>query len=397
MIGDYHRDRSTQPESSFPTEEAERAKAQKKAGHIAVKRKKVMEIHHDDCGENLDSLGPDMSEAENHTQSLFEHGVFKFLSRFQQKFNHRSGILENDGSSQMSMFLAQVATWPDDSCVDVVEIFGGSGHTSSIRRHCCRTGENFEATAGYERLNSRDVASLWIYFKNSRPYIVIMAPPCGGFGPWVRLNRIIYPTAVNETLAVGLQLAELCAAIARFQLKNHRHFIVEQPLGSEMFRLKSWETVLKSAHRVTVDQCQFCLKHHKPPHLPLMKPTELWSSRETILRYLHGHRCSGRHDHGKVTHEAQIWHYQLCSNIARGIAEALIEDSQLVFVQYSCPGCRGHDHVGRHDARHTRDENCKRPDKRPCHSSSRRTDWETSSRPYAYSGTISGRPRKEGR
>ena len=56
---------------------------------------------------------------------------------------------------------------------------------------------------------------------------------------------------------------------------------------------------------------------------------------------------------------SQVWPRKLCALLARGVAEALHEDSLEYFPTYSCPGCKGH--VRSSDPRHTRDENCKHP------------------------------------
>ena len=44
---------------SFPTEQRNRQKAAKKAGHAARKILQIVEDHHDDCGEDFSPLGED--------------------------------------------------------------------------------------------------------------------------------------------------------------------------------------------------------------------------------------------------------------------------------------------------------------------------------------------------
>ena len=50
----------TQPQEVYPTEARLRAKAREKAGHLAKKRKKEVQDHHDDLGDNLKGLGPNI-------------------------------------------------------------------------------------------------------------------------------------------------------------------------------------------------------------------------------------------------------------------------------------------------------------------------------------------------
>ena len=44
---------------AFPTEQRNRQKARKQAGHAAKKKKHIDEDHHDDCGEDFGPLGDD--------------------------------------------------------------------------------------------------------------------------------------------------------------------------------------------------------------------------------------------------------------------------------------------------------------------------------------------------
>ena len=51
---------------SFPTEQRNRQKARKQAGHVAKKRPQVVEDHHDDCGEDFSRLGEDYVVASHY-------------------------------------------------------------------------------------------------------------------------------------------------------------------------------------------------------------------------------------------------------------------------------------------------------------------------------------------
>ena len=48
--------------------------------------------------------------------------------------------------------------------------------------------------------------------------LLIMAPPCKGFGPWSFLNEVIHPGAVERARQDGVPLARLCAEVAASQL-----------------------------------------------------------------------------------------------------------------------------------------------------------------------------------
>ena len=359
------------PELNFPTEEAERQKEMKKAGHVPTRRKIPYELHHDDCGECLSSLDQDEVAAHfkdvafaraERQQANFEAGVFAFMCHSHSSWlrNRPSQTCSKLVSIQtLNAFMSSMASMGPS--IDVVELFGGDGKTTKIlaRKYNLSTGESFDAVAGFDLTSKQDVQYMWKYLEKHKPLVIIMAPPCGGFGPWARLNRIIYPNAHSDTLHTGLLLARLCAKVADFQLKSGRHFVIEQPRGSEMYQLPEWKSLLRHAHSCNFDQCRVGLKEHKPPFLPLNKPTEMWSSHPTMLRYLQGLKCDGQHaKHGKVTMHAQVWPLGLCSRLARGISEALIEDASIhYFPTFTCPGCRGH--LRKSDHRHVRDSTCK--------------------------------------
>ena len=270
----------------FPTEDAERAKQRKKEGHVPVKRKKDLEIHHDDCGENLDSILPHLFEVQlerykktaETRQAQFEHDLFAFAA---SSSSGKSACKELN----MSTFIALINSWSSSESVDIVELFGGDGLTSRIlaKRFHFRSGQNFEALAGFDMSNPSDIACLWQYIKQHRPYVVVMAPPCGGFGPWTRLNRIIYPKTYHQTRQAGIGFAKLCASIGRFQRCCGNHFVVEQPSQSNMFDLDEWNEVLKDTFSCQFDQCRLGLKQSSPPFLPLLKPTQMRSTHETML------------------------------------------------------------------------------------------------------------------
>ena len=148
--------------SSFPTEEAEKAKQRKKAGHVVVKRPKVVEAHHDDCGEDLSSLDPYLvttksfehlhQDAED-KQDMFENNLFAFITnrlewlRSAPVQQQDQAFTERTRSSclRVSAFLHEMSHWPQKDCIDVMELFGGAGTTSYIlaKRHHFRAGQNF--------------------------------------------------------------------------------------------------------------------------------------------------------------------------------------------------------------------------------------------------------------
>eukprot|EP00975_Prorocentrum_lima_P054973 11526909-Prorocentrum_lima.AAC.1 len=56
-----------------------------------------------------------------------------------------------------------------------------------------------------------------------------MAPACAGLKGFTALNIIVAPDAWHKSRNVSVPLGDLAGEIALHQLRNGRHFIVENP------------------------------------------------------------------------------------------------------------------------------------------------------------------------
>eukprot|EP00975_Prorocentrum_lima_P042558 8940430-Prorocentrum_lima.AAC.1 len=71
----------------------------------------------------------------------------------------------------------------------------------------------------------------------------VSAPPCTGMKGFSALNRLMAPDAWHRSRMISAPLGQLAGDIALYQLEHERHFLVENPRGSERFALPSWERV----------------------------------------------------------------------------------------------------------------------------------------------------------
>ena len=377
----------TLEQASFPTEQAEKQKARKKAGVVSVKRKQTVEQHHDDVGDDLSSINITSGEARtvlsqmtlDRTMEELEDKLYEQMS--QTHFAKDTNSHDTRGIV-MSSFVTTEASFGtnsqyfeqlDDAInhfvsirrtgqVHVCELFGGKGMTSIIcsKVYGLRPGENFEIKCGYDLLNESHVRLLHKYLKETQPLVVLMAPPCKGFGPWIHLNLVINPAAVEEAWSQGMPLAKLCIDIAQSQLSHNRHFIIEQPRDSLMFKLDEWVQMRQHVFEAVCDQCRLGLRNAHGE--PLQKPTRFIASHELLLNRLHGKVCLRNHTHAKVTSEAEVWPRKLCELLAAGIADLACElqqqsDHHLFYPTVECAACKGH--VRKEDPRHTRGEGCR--------------------------------------
>ena len=273
----------------------------------------------------------------------------------------------------------------DGDCIAVAELFGGIGYTTHLvaKIHGLKTGVNFDITSGFDLRRADDTRMLVHYVSTRRPLVLVMAPPCKGFGALQHLNKIINPSAWQYARQEGLPLAKLCARLAELQIEGGRHFIVEQPAGSTMFQLPEWKK-LASDHKLyqcQFDQCCVGLRMNRPPYLPVRKPTVLISSKESLIRRFVHKQCPGDHEHASISSlggnrhyvnscEMQVWPINMCRMIAAAIADTVHEhvlsqrlsgpymNSSLAYA--GCVGCK--QHLRKDDPLHDRGPTCKFPD-----------------------------------
>ena len=383
---------------SFPTAQAMNRKAKLKAGHVVQPKHKLVEQWRDDMGEDLSSLSAVLagvawtpfllgSVAEDTpltpVQQANEDFVYDYLCQT-ERWLHGTGVLDLTCQvlqpSALLAFVVNRRTWLP--AVSVCELFGGEGRTSFLvaKLHDLATGVNFDLTSGFDLLDAQHVQLLWQYVRVMQPSVIVMAPPCTAFCRLQGLNRMLHPAAWQRAQTVGVPLARLCAELALFQLKQSRHFLLEQPHGSLLFQLPEFVALarLYSLARVVFDQCMTGLRLMTFPFLLIRKRTQMWASAPIILARLSAYQCDGKHSHASVStvssshrephvssRESQVWPYKLCKIIAAGIADLVCQNlstSQHYF-PVDCPGCRGH--LRRDDPKHSRTGDCKYPSVEP--------------------------------
>ena len=386
---------------AFPTEGALRQKQRKAAGHVVKPKTKLVEQHADDCGQDLSSLVVDgsLNVDEHVSETASQHFVNE-----QQCFDEISSLFQDARSfgfgsdseavpafwSQYGMMSMQEAfharsSYPEDG-LDCIELFGGKGSTTMIlaKHHNLRTGINFELLAGVDLSKAEDLNYLWTYILRNKPKVIILAPPCRGYTKWGHINKKINHEAWLAGRRLSVPLAKLSGKIAKHQLQQRRHFIVEQPHGSGLVSEPEWQEIAPSCHSVVFDQCMVGLRMKREPFLPVRKTTECWASDPLLLMHLQNLRCDGSHMHAHIgswsndghptvkSSDMQIWPLELCQRIAAGVAECIVSMfASLAFpaskakkdegeAKDVCPGCRGH--LRKSDPKHTRGPGCKFPD-----------------------------------
>ena len=260
--------------------------------------------------------------------------------------------------------------------VHLVELFGGKGMTSYMlaRGHDLVSGQNFDIVAGFDLNKPSDIDFLYKYVRLMKPLVVIMSPPCRAFCKIRHLNQVLHPeTTYRLSRQEGEHLANVCLKVASMQLESNRHFLIEQPHGSDLYQLPGWAAIGRKVVKCVFDQCQVGLRSPKPPHLPIRKRTELWASHELLLKKLRSRQCAGHHKHagvsqlndkthGVASRVCQEWPPEFCRILASSVAD-LVGSAKMSYAVaetrfMACPGCRWHkrkdheSHIRRGDCLH---------------------------------------------
>ena len=364
------------------------------------------EQHYDDCGASLSSIDlPDGHHWIDECQSGFvldDAPVMTFVDEmflakladpacffFGQIVEGRS-VARDPRAKWYLDFDALLSYWKQQGnagpYTDIMEVCGGNARVTQVcvrrlSREGIFAGRNFDAVCGCDLTDDDDVRGLWRYLIATKPMIIVMSPPCTGLRGYSAVNRVYNHDAWAKSRETSVPIGNLCGNIALYQLHEGRHFLVEQPLGSEMFTFKPWLRVndKPSVCRIRLDQCATDLKARNGKFVK--KPTEFRASSVLLLWPLRGLLCPGDHEHeecrGRTAKEAQHWTWQLASCIAAGCIDLLREKWFAAYpetavgpeppaesrqVRWRCVACRRHQH--RNDPAHTRDpaaDGCKFP------------------------------------
>jgi len=253
--------------------------------------------------------------------------------------------------------------------VDIVEMFGGKQGIAKIAiRRNLSMGRNWDLETGIDLTNKDHIAAFKDYVVSVQPFIILAGPPCTALGGWSYLNRIKHPETWLPTRHIAEALAELTAWACLLQLKSSRHFLIENPVPSDLWNLPCWLPV--KAHACVVfaifDQCM--MGQCDPDGIPTRKATGLLASHDILVQDFHV-RCDGSHVHvsleGSVRgisrcRYAQTWPRRMLECICKAVKKLMNQDQSCmdtllafpVIEPLRCAGCRAH--AVRTDIRHSR-------------------------------------------
>ncbi len=380
-------------QTAYPTDSHVRAKSKraqlerdKTPEEVKAMRKKkpmAQEQHFDDCGSDTEPLMDHeartalamsdpcgaafwFDECDDSVEEDFDayladpHFFLSYLlgsdveeTSFWDRYSPSSARVEFD---QLTAFLSK-----EERCgVDLLEIYGGeAGVTKLAIRRRLRTGANMDIVSGVDLTKQEHARRLLEYIDVHKPFVVVMGPPCTTFSSWSHFNRVMNPSDFQVKRVIGEKLANLSALVARRQLEAGRHFLLENPRGSELFKLPSMVKLRRDydVADVTFPQCAVGLK--SPDGQPILKWTTLWASNHALISDFENLTCDHKHHWqltGKIgtmsrTQQAQVWPPRMCENIVNGIVKTLRHDRENAYpvfrkwpegTVFDCDGCKGH-------------------------------------------------------
>ena len=231
---------------------------------------------------------------------------------------------------------AELSEWLGDQAfkldqkVGLIEVYTGQARLSGCfekesQTEAIRIGYSY----GHDLDKPREARLLLLLIAYTRPRHVWISFPCKYWGPWARLNmsksELLKAEIESHRIRARRQL-HLVSECWLLQMTLQGHCHLENPLASEAWN----ELVLGEAWTTRIDQCSLGLRSPKS-NLPVLKPTRIVSSLETLMQAMSNCRCDKQHKHDHLEgafkgKNLTSWAENYPSKFSRHVAKALAED-----------------------------------------------------------------------
>ena len=173
---------------------------------------------------------------------------------------------------------------------------------------------------------------LWQLIDKHQPLNIWVAPECGPWGGWSRLNMFKSVTLFDRICSwqqQELKHVDLCAALCSFQKQRNREFHLEQPNGSTMPQLRQFQPIHSMTYRASFDMCMFGLRHPQSKRF-LRKSSQLFSTNWNFVQQLSKAKCDHKHMHQPIegsvsTNGLRIPLTRFCATYCSGFAKKVAE------------------------------------------------------------------------
>ena len=211
--------------------------------------------------------------------------------------------------------------------VGLIEVFTGEAPLSDkferfSNKHAIRIGY----AHGQDLDQLKQTRLLLLLIAYCRPDHVWISFPCTHWGPWSRLNMSksdLLKCKIESSRAFAKRQLHLVEEVWHLQKALGGHCHAENPLTSDAWK----ELSLGEAWTTRIDECALDLRSPRS-NLPIMKPTRIVSTQETMVKALVWYRCDGKHEHdhleGSYRGKSMTTWAETCpEKMARVIAEIM--------------------------------------------------------------------------
>lgn len=277
---------------------------------------------HEPCGDGPagDSQPPEEHSPEDRAMSA--EALLSALNDFDCDFDHVCFAQHKDSFMRkcqqwcqlMSRELEQAShelsgQRPSLLKTDVLEVMCGA--QSELTKQCQLLGgraSRFGLTEG-DLSKTEGRRRLFRELLTKNPTHLWYSPKCS---PWCRfsnLNMSKSPEAfakIMQSREDSLWQVSLAVILFRFQQTRQRHFHMEQPYGSEMWKVPVIQEVCDQTQQCCFDLCRVGKLVDPDSGLPIRKRLSICTTSPLVVTELHGKLCSQDHNHQVIEGSCKI-------------------------------------------------------------------------------------------
>ena len=189
------------------------------------------------------------------------------------------------------------------SCLDILEVYceENSRLTEVATKMGLKARRFTKADGDLRTMEGR--AALWKILTEQRPRHVWMAPECGPWGNFSRLNMCRSSSTRHKILSARAEQQthlELCREVYEFQVMGGGHFHIEQPQGSEVFDQPVMEEIVLGTLKTVFDMCEVGKLRVPEGNNFLRKRTIVRTTSREFHESLDARYCNRRHKHQPI-------------------------------------------------------------------------------------------------